>query len=272
MSRNREHKSAGRRNRGDQTQARPQTRQERRAMQREAQIMAREEYSAERRRGLGPLVARTKRQAELIRHLLNKELVVINGPAGTAKTFLTTSIAAEALERKEIEQIIITRPMVECGRPMGALPGDEDEKFNPWIENMMEVFRGKFGKVRAANMLANDTIMALPLELARGRTFNNAIVILDEAQNSTQEQMKMFLTRKGANTRVYVCGDADQSDLPRGTVSGFDDVIELGLHLSSSWHQYFEFEEEDIVRDPTVKEIIVGYRRMHTRNSIRQVA
>lgn len=271
MSRNREQRGSGRR-RVNQNEARPQTRQERRALQRESQMLAREEYSTERRRGIGPLVGRNKRQVELIRHLLNKELVVINGPAGTAKTFLTTSIAAEALERKEIEQIIITRPMVECGRPMGALPGDEDEKFNPWIENMMEVFRGKFGKVRANNMLASGTILALPLELARGRTFNNAIVILDEAQNASQEQMKMFLTRKGANTKVYICGDADQSDLPRGMISGFDDVIELGEHLSSSWHQYFEFQEDDIVRDPTVKEIIIAYRRMRDRNGIRQVA
>lgn len=240
--------------------------------QREADLLARQEHDKGKKIGLGKLVPMTRKQGDLIDILRLKRLVSINGPAGTAKTFISVSFAAEALQAGEIDKIVITRPMVECGKPMGALPGDENQKFNPWIENMMEIFEGKLGKTKARNYLQEGRIYAIPLERARGRTFINSIVILDEAQNSTQEQMKMFLTRMGSNSKVFVCGDQDQSDLPKHVRSGFDDLIDIHGQMLSSEQEYFEFDENDIVRDPMVKSIIIAYRRMNARKEIRMVA
>lgn len=232
-----------------------------------SQFEAELEYQQNKIR-FGKLQPRNKSQAELIQLLEKKRLVFILGPAGTGKTYLSTSFAAEALIEKRIDQIIITRPQVGCDEDMGFLPGDEGEKFASWIMPFMDILEGKLGKSKVASFMKFGQIQARPLGKMRGSTFRNSIVILDEAQNTTPAQMKMFLTRIGEGTQVIINGDIEQSDLPSHQKNGLEEAVEIlrgsrsvGIHT---------FGEEHITRDALVREVVLAYRRKYQK--LKQVA
>lgn len=232
-----------------------------------SQFEAELEYQQNKIR-FGKLQPRNASQAELLRLLDSKRLVFALGPAGTGKSFILTSYAAEALLNDEIDQIIITRPQVDCDEEMGFLPGDEAEKFASWIGPFMDVLEGKLGKGRVASLMKFGQIQARPLGKMRGSTFRRSIVILDEAQNTTRGQMKMFLTRIGEGSKVFVNGDMEQSDLPGHVTSGLVEACDIlrngnniGIH---------HFTESDVVRDPLVKEILKAYRDRYRH--LKQVA
>lgn len=205
----------------------------------------------------GKLEPRNQAQGHCIQMLENSRLAVVTGPAGTGKTFLAFSIACELLEAGEIERIILTRPMVGCDEDMGFLPGTEWEKFKAWIGPGLEVLEGKLGAKKVQSYVEYKKIVGAPLMMMRGSTFRNSVVVLDEAQNSTKGQMQMFLTRLGEGSKVMVLGDLRQSDRA-GDNNGLADVVDR-FHGSRVMGRY-EFEEDDITRDPLVREIVKGYR------------
>lgn len=207
----------------------------------------------------GPLEARNEAQGQLIATIQSKRITFVTGPAGTGKTFVSTSLACELLEAGEIERIVIARPMVGCDEEMGFLPGEEFEKYAPWLAPFLDVLEGKLGKKKVETYLKFGKIVARPLMMMRGATFRNAFVILDEAQNTTPGQMKMFLTRIGNGAKVVVDGDLEQSDLPQGKPSGLADALSK-LQCSGVIGRV-DFDEEDIERDPLVRQIVKAYRK-----------
>ena len=206
----------------------------------------------------GPLKPRGRAQAKMISTIKNRRIVFVTGPAGTGKTFVSTSLAAEMLENKEIERIVITRPMVGCDEDIGFLPGTEWEKYAPWLGPFLDVLEGKLGKKKVETYLKFGKIVAKPLQMMRGSTFRNAIVILDEAQNTTKGQMKMFMTRLGEGSRVIIDGDLEQTDLKTGAVNGLADAVNRFRGRDSAG--FVEFTDEDITRDPLVRDIVAAYR------------
>lgn len=217
------------------------------------------EYEANRVR-FGPLEARNPNQRKLINSIRNHRITFSTGCAGTGKTFIPTSLAAEMLVSGAIKRIILTRPMVGCDEEIGFLPGTEEEKFLPWLGPYLDVLYGKIGKKKVESYMKFGFIVAQPLMLMRGSTFRDSLVILDEAQNTTPNQMKMFLTRLGEGSRVVINGDPDQSDLGPGRENnGLDDAM---WRLEGSPHVGFvEFSEDDITRDSLVREVVKAYRR-----------
>ena len=202
-----------------------------------------------------PLEAKNQSQAQYITAIKSHKLTFGIGPAGTGKSYCAGAIAAEELESRRIEKIIISRPAVEAGENMGFLPGDLHEKFDPYFDAFRDCLNERLGKGVVECGLKNDRIVVSPLAYLRGKTFNDAFVVLDEAQNCTATQLKMFLTRIGENCRVVVNGDIKQSDI--GGKSGLKDAVDrLGQIASVYVHQ---FEHDDIVRSGLVKEIIQCY-------------
>ena len=205
----------------------------------------------------GPLQPRNPKQASLIQTLGDKRMNFVTGPAGCGKTFVITSWAAEKLESKEADRIVIVRPMVGCDEDIGFLPGSLEEKYSPWLGPFLDVLEGKLGKKRVESYMKYGIISAVPLMMMRGSTFRKSIVILDEAQNTTIKQMKMFLTRIGEGARVVVDGDLEQSDLP-GNTNGLKDVLELLKGRTTVG--FTNFTESEITRDPLVRDIVMAYR------------
>lgn len=216
------------------------------------------EYETNKPR-FGLLKPRSDNQSKAIELMNHFRLVFLTGPAGTGKSFLSTSWAVEQFLLNEFEKIVITRPMVGCDEEIGFVPGTEQEKFAGWIGPFMDVMEGKMGKRRVQTHFDIGKFIAKPLMMMRGSTFRNSVVLLDEAQNTTPAQMKMFLTRIGEGTKVIINGDIEQSDLPKGTRNGLEDALDL---FKNSRHAgIFEFEEHDITRDPLVREIVKLYRK-----------
>lgn len=185
-------------------------------------------------------------------------LYITNDFIVTHNTFSATLHACQLLEREEIERIIVTRPMVGCDEDMGFLPGTEEEKYSGWVSPIVEILEGYFGKKQVDTYIKYNKIILKPLMMMRGSTFRNAVVILDEAQNTTPGQMKMFLTRVGEGTKLIINGDLEQSDLHRGQLNGLEDSVNK---LRNSKHiRIVEFTEDDIVRDPLVRDIVKAYR------------
>ena len=207
----------------------------------------------------GPLEARNETQGQMIVQIKTKRVTFVVGPAGTGKTFVATSLAAEMLEAGLIEKIVICRPMVGCEEEMGFLPGTEQEKYAPWLGPFFDVLEGKLGKKKVETYLKFGKIVAKPLMMMRGSTFRNSFVILDEAQNTTPGQMKMFLTRLGSDSKVVIDGDTEQDDLPHGMLSGLVDALDRFGPSKNFGH--IEFTEDDIERDPVVREVVKAYRR-----------
>ena len=202
-----------------------------------------------------PLQAKTAAQAQYISAIKSHKLTFGIGPAGTGKSYCAGAIAAEELSGRRIEKIIISRPAVEAGENMGFLPGDLQEKFDPYFDAFRDCLNERLGKGVVECGMKNDRIVVSPLAYLRGKTFNDAFVVLDEAQNCTAAQLKMFLTRIGENCRVVVNGDIRQSDI--GHQSGLQDAVERLANLDSVY--VHEFDHDDIVRSGLVKDIIQCY-------------
>jgi len=206
---------------------------------------------------LKTLTVRTPRQKQYLETVSKSELTFAIGPAGTGKTFLAVSCALKALKDNAVNRIVITRPIVEAGEKLGFLPGDLQEKVNPYLRPIFDSFIALVGPDKFMNLWDNGTIEIAPLAYMRGRTLEQSFIILDEAQNTTQEQMKMFLTRMGAGSKMIITGDVTQIDLPQKAFSG---LVHADKVLSSlDCIGFIRFSDEDVVRHPLVKKIVAAY-------------
>ena len=206
-----------------------------------------------------PILAKTKNQKILVDMLKHNQLVFAVGPAGTGKTYTGVAIAVKALKEKEIKKIILTRPAVEAGENLGYLPGDLKEKLDPYMQPLYDALRDMIPTVKLNKLLNDKVIEIAPLAFMRGRTLDNAFVILDEAQNTTPAQMKMFLTRMGMNAKFMVTGDPGQVDLPRNIISGLKDALMILKDKKNIG--IVHLNEKDIMRHPIVKEVIDSYNK-----------
>jgi phosphate starvation-inducible PhoH-like protein len=208
-----------------------------------------------------PLEAKNEAQGQLISNILGKDITFATGPAGTGKTYITATLALEALLSKRINKILITRPMQACGEDMGHLPGEIEDKYAPWVRPVLDVFRDHMTEGALTYALKNKKIEFCPLQFMRGSSFKHTWAILDEAQNITPEQMKMFLTRIGEGSKLIVSGDIRQSDLKDGRgvyhLSGLQDAVSR-LHTVPEIGMV-HFTREDIVRHGLVRKILDKY-------------
>lgn len=198
---------------------------------------------------------RTDAQHRYMQAIKSETLIFATGPAGTGKTYLCAALAAEALENKRIDKIILTRPAVEAGEKLGFLPGELEEKYEPYLQPFRDVFNERLGASFAEYLIKHKRIEPAPLAYLRGRAFKNCWVILDEAQNTTPLQMKMFLTRIGENCKVIVNGDLAQKDIPGK--SGLEDAVSRLSDLNDS--RIVAFASADVVRSGIVKDILERY-------------
>ena len=203
------------------------------------------------------VIARTPTQDAYIRAMDRAELVFGVGPAGTGKTFLAVAHAAQLLERGSVERIVLTRPAVEAGERLGFLPGDMKDKVDPYLRPLYDARYEKMPSDRVERALAAGVIEIAPLAFMRGRTLSNSAIILDEAQNTTQMQMKMFLTRLGENGRMIITGDPSQIDLPRGMKSGLVEALSVLDNVEGI--VTCRFKGSDVVRHPLVQRIVEAY-------------
>jgi phosphate starvation-inducible PhoH-like protein len=211
------------------------------------------------------LQGRTPRQREYLRSILSHDITFGIGPAGTGKTYLAVACAVDALERDAIKKIVLTRPAVEAGERLGFLPGDLAQKVDPYLRPLYDALYDLMGFDRVTKMFERQAIEIAPLAYMRGRTLNHAFIILDEAQNTTPEQMKMFLTRIGFCSRAVVTGDVTQIDLPRGQPSGLIEARRV-LHEVRGL-AFTEFDSTDVVRHPLVARIVDAYDAQTRRDT-----
>ena len=202
-------------------------------------------------------------QKQYIDAIRKYDIVIGIGPAGTGKTYLAMAMAISSLIKKEIDRIILTRPAVEAGEKLGFLPGDLYEKVNPYLRPLYDALHDMMDLEKASRLLQKGIIEVAPLAFMRGRTLNDSFVILDEAQNTTSEQMKMFLTRLGFSSKAVVTGDITQIDLPTGKASGLIEIQNILAGIKGIKFVYFS--EKDVVRHPLVQEIIVAYERADSK-------
>ena len=205
------------------------------------------------------LHGRTPRQVEYLKHIQEHDITFGIGPAGTGKTYLAVASAVDAFERDLVERIILTRPAVEAGERLGFLPGDLTQKIDPYLRPLYDALYDLMGADRVAKLYEKRAIEIAPLAFMRGRTLNHAFVILDEAQNTTPEQMKMFLTRIGIGAKAVVTGDVTQVDLPKGQKSGLKEAIEVLADVRGI--AFTQFRKEDVVRHPLVARIVEAYEK-----------
>ncbi|MBO6518741.1 MAG: PhoH family protein [Rhodospirillales bacterium] len=209
------------------------------------------------------VTARTPTQADYLRAIDESELVFAEGPAGTGKTYLAVAKAVERLVRGDVERIILSRPAVEAGEQLGFLPGDMREKVDPYLRPLYDALHDMMPGQQVQKRLESGEIEVAPLAFMRGRTLAHAFVILDEAQNTTAVQMKMFLTRLGENSRMVITGDLSQVDLPRGTRSGLRDAREALSGVDGI--RFLRFRETDVVRHPLVGRIVNAYKNLENK-------
>ncbi len=215
-----------------------------------------------------PIKAKTVGQKKYI-DLIRKNTVVFGvGPAGTGKTYLAVAAAVKALRAHEVSRIILTRPAVEAGERLGFLPGDLQSKIDPYLRPLYDALYEMLGAESCARMLEKMTIEIAPLAYMRGRTLDDSFIILDEAQNTTPEQMKMFLTRLGGGSKAVVTGDLTQTDLPRGTKSGLSIAVQILSNIDDIGVN--EFNERDVVRHRLVQRIIVAYDKYERERKIKE--
>lgn len=203
--------------------------------------------------------SRTDNQSKLIEAIRQNDLVFAIGPAGTGKTYIAVAMAVKALKAKEVRRIILTRPAVEAGENLGFLPGDLNEKLSPYLQPLFDALRDMIPAEKLKMYNESGVIQVAPLAYMRGRTLDNAFVILDEAQNATHNQMKMFLTRMGKSAKFIVTGDITQIDLPRNQRSGLPESMRLLEKIKGI--QFVHFGEKDVVRHDLVRKILNAYNK-----------
>lgn len=201
--------------------------------------------------------SRTPNQRKMVDHILKQDMLFAIGPAGTGKTYTAVALAVRALKNKEVKRIIMTRPAVEAGENLGFLPGDMKEKLDPYMQPLYDALYDMIPSDKLNQYLENRTIQIAPLAFMRGRTLDNAFVILDEAQNTTESQMKMFLTRMGANAKFIITGDKTQVDLPQKQPSGLLQALRLLKDVEGV--SIIELAKEDVIRHRLVRSIIDRY-------------
>ena len=204
-----------------------------------------------------PIKSKTVGQKKYVDLLKKKTIPFGIGPAGTGKTYLAVAIAVNAYKEKQVEKIILTRPAVEAGEKLGFLPGDLQEKVNPYLRPLYDALQEMLGLDSFSKMMERGTIEIAPLAYMRGRTLSNAYVILDEAQNTTKEQIKMFLTRLGENSKMVITGDLTQIDLPAGHTSGLKHAVKILKDINDIG--IIRLSEKDVVRHPLVQQIVKAY-------------
>lgn len=200
---------------------------------------------------------KSQNQLELIESLRNYDMVFAEGPAGSGKTFLAVAVALELVLTHKKRGIVLTRPIVEAGESLGYLPGNLEDKINPYLRPLYDSMNSILTRDMVKRMVESEVIEMAPLAYMRGRTLNDSVIILDEAQNTTKEQMKMFLTRMGENSKVFVTGDITQIDLPSRIPSGLIDAMEVLKSVSDI--KMIHMDSNDVVRNPLVKKIVQAY-------------
>tara|TARA_B110000902_G_scaffold112295_1_gene132496 strand:- start:487 stop:1389 length:903 start_codon:yes stop_codon:yes gene_type:complete len=203
------------------------------------------------------IIPRSEKQKEYVRALRQSDIVISAGPAGTGKTFLAVAVGLTMLLEKKIERIILSRPAVEAGERLGFLPGDMKEKVDPYLRPLYDSLYDLFDYEKIQKMIEIGDIEIAPLAFMRGRTLKNSFAILDEAQNATDTQIKMFLTRIGENSKIVINGDPSQIDLPNKNMSGLDSSKKLLSHLEEI--SVIDFDHSDVVRHPLVSKIVKAY-------------
>lgn len=204
-----------------------------------------------------PITARTENQQLLVKAFENNDLVFATGPAGSGKTFVAIALAVKALKNKEVRKIILSRPAVEAGEKLGFLPGEMKDKLDPYLQPLYDALLDMIPAAKLKEYMENNVIQIAPLAFMRGRTLNDAVIILDEAQNTTTHQIKMFLTRLGMNAKMIVTGDVTQIDLPPSTTSGLIQAMQILKGVNGIGK--IEFTKKDIVRHKLVQRIVEAY-------------
>ncbi|MBQ8773458.1 MAG: PhoH family protein [Muribaculaceae bacterium] len=212
-----------------------------------------------------PISGRTPNQQLLVETFLKNDLTCALGPAGTGKTYVAIALAVRALKNREVRKIILSRPAVEAGEKLGFLPGDMKDKIDPYLQPLYDALEDMIPSVKLKEYMESNVIQIAPLAFMRGRTLSDAIIVLDEAQNTTTHQIKMFLTRLGTNAKMIITGDVTQIDLPRSTQSGLVQALRI-LHNIPGIGRV-EFGKKDIVRHQLVQRIVDAYERYHNENS-----
>ncbi|MGB1444732.1 MAG: PhoH family protein [Flavobacteriaceae bacterium] len=216
--------------------------------------------------GLGGKIikAKTLNQQRLVEMSKKNDMLFAIGPAGTGKTYTSVALAVKALKEKQVKRIILTRPAVEAGENLGFLPGDMKEKLDPYMQPLYDALRDMIPAERLASYIEKGTIQIAPLAFMRGRTLDHAFVILDEAQNTTHAQMKMFLTRMGPNAKFIITGDPGQIDLPRRVISGLKEALLILKETAGIGILYLD--DRDVIRHRLVKKVIDAYKHIEHQN------
>lgn len=215
-----------------------------------------------------PIAARSENQQKLVKAYQENDMIFATGPAGSGKTYMSIALAVRSLKNKEIRKIILSRPAVEAGEKLGFLPGDMRDKIDPYLQPLYDALEDMIPGQKLREMMEQNIIQIAPLAFMRGRTLNDAVVILDEAQNTTTAQIKMFLTRMGTNTKMIVTGDCSQVDLPRGVRSGLSEALEILDGVPGIG--FIQMTRRDIVRHSLVTRIVEAYdkHKHQTENTI----